>query len=140
MTTSRRPSMAISGTGARVLAFLGVLALAAGVAVAIVAFRDTGDQRFIRSAAELETYARTVQEGERLGPRTIGGMEFEQVRREHGVVVFQQGESLHSPYGYAWSPQGDPGRILEGAEWSADPVDHRFEHLHGSFYSWQGRR
>lgn len=68
----------------------------------------------------MEAFARTVEEGDRLGPSTVGGMDFEEVRREHGVVVFQQGEELHSPYGYAWSPQGDPapmrGPAIVGAE------------------------
>jgi hypothetical protein len=122
------------------LAFLGILALAGAVLVAIVAFRGTDDQRFIRSAAEMEAFARTMRDGERLGPRTVGGMDFEEVRRERGVVVFQQGETLFSPYGYAWSPQGDPARLLEDVEWSEDHVDHYFEHLHGAFYSWDGRR
>ncbi|WP_155126712.1 hypothetical protein [[Actinomadura] parvosata] len=124
----------------RMMAFLGVLVVAGLMIAGIVALRGTGDQRFVDSSAQLEAFARTVREGERLGPRTVGGMEFEEVRRERGVVVFQRGESLHSPYGYAWSPQGDPGRVLEGVEWSADAVEQRFEHLHGAFYSWQARR
>ncbi|MEV0631604.1 hypothetical protein ACI2LC_25520 [Nonomuraea wenchangensis] len=68
-------------------------------------------------------------------PRTVGGMAFEEVRRERGVVVFQQGDHLHSLYGYAWSPQGEPARLLEDVEWSEDHVDHYFEHLRGAFYS-----
>ncbi|MGR6917667.1 hypothetical protein ACU635_25800 [[Actinomadura] parvosata] len=122
----------------RVVAFLGVLVGAGLMIVGIVALRDTGD--LVDSAGQLEAFARTVREGEQLGPRTVGGMEFEEVRRERGVVVFQRGESLHGPYGYAWSPQGDPGRVLEGVEWSSDAVEQRFEHLHGAFYSWQARR
>ncbi|MFI7420371.1 hypothetical protein [Nonomuraea sp. NPDC049684] len=132
--------MSVSGSRSRVVAFFGVLTAAVIVVAAIVAFRDTDDQRFIRSAAEVEAFARTVREGDRLGPRAVGGMDFEEVRREHGVVVFQQGEALQSPYGYAWSPQGDPAPILEDVEWSEDHVDHHFEHLEGDFYSWQGRR
>ncbi|WP_090940328.1 hypothetical protein [Nonomuraea jiangxiensis] len=119
------------------MTFFGILALAM---VALVVFRGTDDQRFIRSAAEMEAFARTMRDGERLGPRTVGGMKFEQVRRERGVVVFQRGERLFSPYGYAWSPQGDPFRLLEDVEWSEDHVDHYFEHLEGAFYSWDGRR
>ncbi|MFC7586085.1 hypothetical protein ACFQYP_21840 [Nonomuraea antimicrobica] len=122
------------------MAFFGVLTVAVVVTVAIVAFRGTDDQRFIRSAAEMEAFARTMKDGDRLGPRTVGGMDFEEVRRERGVVVFQQGVTLFSPYGYAWSPQGDPARLLEDMEWSEDHVDHYFEHLEGAFYSWQGRR
>jgi hypothetical protein len=41
--------VSVSGLRSRVLAFFGVLVLAAVVAAAVVAFRDTGDQRFIRS-------------------------------------------------------------------------------------------
>lgn len=132
--------MPVGGSRSRVLAFFGVLTAAVIVIAAVVAFRGTDDQRFVRSAAEVEAFARTVREGDRLGPRAIGGMEFEEVRREHGVVVFQRGEALQSPYGYAWSPQGDPAPILADVEWSEDHVDHRFAHLEGAFYSWQGRR
>lgn len=122
------------------LTFFGILALAGVVMVALVVFRGTGDERFLRASAGIEAFARTMRDGERLGPRTIGGMEFEEVRRERGVVVFQQGEAMESPYGYAWSPQGGPARLLEDVEWSEDHVDHYFEHLRGAFYSWNGRR
>ncbi|UBU09229.1 hypothetical protein [Nonomuraea gerenzanensis] len=122
------------------LAFSGVLALAGALVAAVVAVRDGGERRFLGSAAEIEVYARGVAEGDRLGPRSVGGMEFEEIRRERGVVVFQQGEREHSPYGYAWSPHGDPARLLADVEWSADHLDHRFEHLQGAFYSWRGSR
>ena len=122
------------------LTFFGVLALAGVVTVAFVVFRCSDDQRFLRASAEIEASARTMRDGERLGPRTVGGMEFEEVRREHGVVVFQQGDHLHSLYGYAWSPQGEPARLLEDVEWSEDHVDHSFKHLRGAFYSWVGGR
>ncbi|GAA4536731.1 MULTISPECIES: hypothetical protein [Nonomuraea] len=132
--------MSVSGSRSKAFTFVGVLTAAVVVIVAIVAFRGTDDQRFIRSAADMESFARTMRDGDRLGPRTVGGMDFEEVRRERGVVVFQQGEALASPYGHAWSPQGDPAPILEDMEWSEDHVDHYFEHLEGAFYSWQGRR
>ncbi|MEV0381125.1 hypothetical protein [Nonomuraea sp. NPDC050643] len=124
------------------LVFLGVLALAGALMVAVVAASGSGseDQWFPRTTGEAEAVARALGEGERSGPRTIGGMEFEEVGREHGVVFFQRGETMASPYGYVWSPQGDPARILDGVEPSGDPVDHSFEHLRGAFYSWQGRR
>lgn len=122
------------------LTFFGILALAGIVMVALVVLRSTGDGRFLRASAEIEAFARTMRGGERLGPRTVGGVEFEEVRRERGVVVFQQGDTMHSPYGHAWSPQGDPVRLLEDVEWSEDHVDHYFEHLQGAFYSWGGRR
>ncbi|MEQ4717434.1 hypothetical protein [Nonomuraea sp. B19D2] len=122
------------------LTFFGILALAGVVMVALVVFGGTGDERFLRASAEIEAFARTMRDGERLGLRTVGGMEFEEVRRERGVVVFQQGKALESPYGYAWSPQGDPARLLDDVEWSEDHIDHYFEHLQGAFYSWDGRR
>ncbi|MGP4101675.1 hypothetical protein [Nonomuraea sp. KM90] len=121
-------------------AFFGVLVLAGALTMALVVFRGSGDDRFVRAAAEVEAVARTLNEGDRLGPRTVAGMEFEEVSREHGVVFFQQGESAASPYGYAWSPQGDPAGLLDGAERPGDPVDHSFEHLHDALYSWMGRR
>lgn len=110
------------------------------MAVALVVFRSSDDPRFSGAAAEMEAVARTMRDGERLGPRTVGGMAFEEVRREQGVVVFQAGENLASPYGYAWSPEGDPARRLQDVVWSDDHVDHSFEPLRGGFYSWQGRR
>ncbi|MFI9550653.1 hypothetical protein [Nonomuraea endophytica] len=124
----------------RALAVLGVLILGGVMVVALAAFRSTGDPRFSGAAAEMEAVARTMKDGERLGPRTVGGLAFEEVRRERGVVVFREGENLASPYGYAWSPQGDPARRLEDVAWSRDHVDHTFEHLRGGFYSWQARR
>ncbi|MBB5079048.1 hypothetical protein [Nonomuraea endophytica] len=124
----------------RALAVLGVLILGDVMMVALVAFRSTDDPRFSGAAAEMEAVARTLKDGERLGPRTVGGLAFEEVRRERGVVVFQEGENLASPYGYAWSPQGDPARRLEDAAWSQDHVDHSFEHLRDGFSSWQARR
>ncbi|MFD9947312.1 hypothetical protein ACFWYW_22175 [Nonomuraea sp. NPDC059023] len=124
----------------RALAVVGVLILGGVMVVALVALRGTGDPRLSAASAEMEAVARTMRDGELLGPRTVGGMAFEEVRREQGVVVFQEGENLSSPYGYAWSPQGDPARRLQDVVWSDDHVDHSFEHLRDGFYSWQGRR
>ncbi|MEV0584458.1 serine hydrolase domain-containing protein [Nonomuraea sp. NPDC050310] len=137
---SLEAAMPVGSRRSQVLAFLGVLTIAGVMMLAIVAFRGAGDEQFVRSVVGMEAFARTMQDGDRLGSRTVGEMEFEEIRRERGVVFFQQGEPWGRPYGYAWSPQGDPARIFEDVEWSEDHVDHHFEHLHGAFYSWQGRR
>ncbi|MFI7709320.1 hypothetical protein [Nonomuraea sp. NPDC049480] len=119
--------------------FFGILVLVGAVTVAIVVFRGSEDEQFVRAAGEIEAVARTLGEGDRLGPRTIEGMAFEEVSREHGVVFFQRGLVAElDPYGYAWSPRSDPARIFDGVEPSGDPVAHTFDHLHGAFYSWKG--
>ncbi|MGI5291691.1 hypothetical protein ACQEVF_51440 [Nonomuraea polychroma] len=127
----------VSRTG--VLVFFGVLVLAGAAIVALVVVRGSEDERFVSAAGEIEAVARTLKEGDRLGPRTIGGMAFEEVSREHGVIFLQRGLVAGlDPYGYVWSPQSDPARIFDNVEPSGDPVAHTFEHLHGAFYSWKG--
>lgn len=123
------------------LAFLGILALVVTVMVAVATFRAPEEEQFIRSAGQIEAVARTLRDGDRLGPRPIGGMAFEEVSREHGLVFFQRGLVAGlDPYGYVWSPQGDPAKIVEDVEipLDSDPVAHAFKHLHGSFYTWKG--
>ncbi|GAA0929827.1 hypothetical protein [Nonomuraea longicatena] len=66
-----------------------------------------GEQlRFTVSSGGMEDVARTLQVGEELREQDIGGLSFELVRNEDGLVYFYRGRDLDgSGRGYVWSPE-----------------------------------
>ncbi|GAA4526350.1 MULTISPECIES: hypothetical protein [Nonomuraea] len=108
------------GPALRGAAYLGaVLVSAALLLVALVALAPTEDDRFAGSVAGMEEVARSLAEGEELGERTVGGLTFERVFRENGLVYFELGRGWlgDRAHGYVRSPQGRP----DGADHVAGP-------------------
>lgn len=120
-------------SGLRRATYWGTVCLTGMLLLVGIFWLSPGDgERLARSAGQLEAAARTLGEGESLGPRELGGLTFEDVYREDGVVFFQQGRFADEPYGYAWSPQG---RLKDFGD---EHFSHKFTHEHGRWYSWRG--
>ncbi|TMR98364.1 hypothetical protein [Nonomuraea basaltis] len=123
----------VKGAGLRRAAYLGAAFLSVVlIMVGLYWLSPSEEERFARSAGQMEIVARTLGEGNRLGPRKLGDLTFEDVYREDGVVFFQQGRLAEDPYGYAWSPK----RQL--ADFAGELLSHSFKHEHGPWYAWRG--
>lgn len=90
-------------------------------------------ERFARSMEKMERVARTMKptDGRESVPRRIGLLDFTEVYRDGDLVYFKRGDTLGAdPYGYVWSPAGEPVDDPDDAATSS------FEHIQGPWYWW----
>jgi hypothetical protein len=107
------------------------------VTVAVVPLGACGmaeDERFARSVGSMEQVARTVKPSSRVNsaPRQVGLLQFADVYRDGDLVYFKLGDTVGvDPYGYVWSPKGEPVDDVPD-----DAVAASFEHVQGPWYRW----
>jgi hypothetical protein len=89
-----------------VLRWAAVLLAGALLLTGVVWFTIASDDRFARSAPQMEAVARTLGKDEVLGRRTIGVLTFDTVFRDGDAVVFHL-SGTHRAYFY--SPDRRPG-------------------------------
>ncbi|WP_433255087.1 hypothetical protein ACQPYK_14040 [Streptosporangium sp. CA-135522] len=81
----------------------------------------------------MEQVARTVEpdSGPEDKPRRIGLFDFSSVYRDRDLVYFQLSPWVGvDPYGYVWSPKGEP------VDSPDDAAAQTFEHVQGPWYRW----
>ncbi|MGW0594785.1 hypothetical protein [Streptosporangium sp. NPDC002607] len=110
-----------------------VIPLTGIVLITLTACGASEEERFARSAESMEQVARTVKPDTKSAdePRQIGLFEFTSIYRYEDLVYFQLSPRADvDPYGYVWSPKGEP------VDSPDDAAAQSFEHVQGPWYRW----
>ncbi|MEV4377581.1 hypothetical protein [Streptosporangium sp. NPDC049644] len=110
-----------------------MVSLVALVMVILLACGMPEAERFALSVESMEQVARTAGPGREADdkPRKVGLLEVAEIYRDGDLVYFKLGDfSGVDPYGYVWSPEGEP---LDSPD---DSATASFEHVQGFWYRW----